>query len=585
AFMVDRCENLYVSGWGGYANTPYLGGNVLGMPVTTPPLIFNHDPNPNNFYFIVIAANAQSILFGSYFGQRSKDIYDEKNPTYGDHVDGGTSRFDKRGVIYQAECADCGGRSGVGIIGNPGVWSPNSQATTGSKCNLGLMKIDMDFSGVYSAVRSSIYGQPGRKNGCVPVEVLFEDTLKMGKAYLWLFGDGTEEQRTLTPSIKHIYTQIGTYKVRLVTIDSTLTCHPEDTSYTTITIGDNRVTPDFSFKRLPPCESLNYSFTNTSINYNNSAFKPESFTWDMGDGSKSFTTSGGETFEHKFAGEGIYNVKLSINDPNFCNSPADTIKVLHIALTVKAKISTPPTGCAPYEAVFTNASTGGAEFKWDFGDGSAPVTSESPTHLYANPGTYKVRLTATDAEACNKEDFTEVTITVNPKPAAGFSYTPLEPLENTFTEFINNSLNANSYSWNFGDGETSTDKNPRHIFPETGTYKVCLTAMNQFGCADTTCTEVKSIIKPLVAVPNAFTPHQPGPNSKIKVMGFGIVKMQWIIYNRWGQKVFITSSQQDGWDGTFNGKIQPIDVYTYTLDATFSDGKNVKKTGDITLLR
>ena len=58
-----------------------------------------------------------------------------------------------------------------------------------------------------------------------------------------------------------------------------------------------------------------------------------------------------------------------------------------------------------------------------------------------------------------------------------------------------------------------------------------------------------------------------------------------IIYNRWGQKVFEGTSVKRGWDGTFKGKLQPMDVYTYTLDVIFSDGKKLKKTGDITLLR
>jgi gliding motility-associated-like protein len=61
--------------------------------------------------------------------------------------------------------------------------------------------------------------------------------------------------------------------------------------------------------------------------------------------------------------------------------------------------------------------------------------------------------------------------------------------------------------------------------------------------------------------------------------------MDWKIYNRWGQKVFESTSRKIGWDGKFNGKIQPMDVYVYTLDVTFSDGKKLRKTGDITLLR
>lgn len=89
----------------------------------------------------------------------------------------------------------------------------------------------------------------------------------------------------------------------------------------------------------------------------------------------------------------------------------------------------------------------------------------------------------------------------------------------------------------------------------------------------------------MLDVPNAFTPGQFGINGVIKVTGFGIGKMQWKIYNRWGQLVFSSNSRFEGWDGTFKGALQPMDVYTYTLDVEFTDGKKVRKVGDITLLK
>jgi gliding motility-associated-like protein len=96
---------------------------------------------------------------------------------------------------------------------------------------------------------------------------------------------------------------------------------------------------------------------------------------------------------------------------------------------------------------------------------------------------------------------------------------------------------------------------------------------------------VQAIVKPLVDVPTAFTPGKFGANSTIRVVGFGIKEMEWNIYNRWGQKVYTSNNLKGGWDGTFNGKLQPMDVYSYTLAVTFSNGQKVKKTGDITLLR
>jgi gliding motility-associated-like protein len=86
-------------------------------------------------------------------------------------------------------------------------------------------------------------------------------------------------------------------------------------------------------------------------------------------------------------------------------------------------------------------------------------------------------------------------------------------------------------------------------------------------------------------VPNAFTPGKNDANSVIYVRGFGISKMRFIIYNRWGQKVFESNSPSIGWDGRYNGKIQPMDVYAYTLEVEFFDGKKTTKKGDITLIR
>ena len=93
------------------------------------------------------------------------------------------------------------------------------------------------------------------------------------------------------------------------------------------------------------------------------------------------------------------------------------------------------------------------------------------------------------------------------------------------------------------------------------------------------------IINPLLDVPNAFTPGKYGVNGIVKVAGFGIGKMSWKIYNRWGQVVFATNDRKQGWDGTFKGAVQPMDVYTYTLDVEFTNGIKLRKTGDITLLQ
>ncbi len=113
-----------------------------------------------------------------------------------------------------------------------------------------------------------------------------------------------------------------------------------------------------------------------------------------------------------------------------------------------------------------------------------------------------------------------------------------------------------------------------------------LVAFNEAGCTDTAIQVIRTIIVPLLDVPNAFTPGRFGINGTVSVKGFGISKMDWKIYNRWGQMIYRSQNRkQQGWDGTFKGKLQPMDVYTYTLDVEYTDGMKHRKTGDITLLR
>jgi gliding motility-associated-like protein len=279
-------------------------------------------------------------------------------------------------------------------------------------------------------------------------------------------------------------------------------------------------------------------------------------------------------------------VKLFILDTTFCNSPDSIEKTIRLSPTVKASFKTPALGCAPYTAFFNNTSLAGTDFKWEFGDGSFS-TDVNPTHLYTNPGTYNVRLIALDTNTCNKVDTSAYfTITVVSKPRAFFSWSPIPPQENVPVSFTNlSSPDAIRFLWNFGDGESSTDKNPVHQYNATGSYSVELIAYNAANCTDTFRLPVDVIVLPLLDVPNAFTPGRFGVNGFISVKGFGIGKMDWKIYNRWGQLIFNATSTKQGWDGTYKGKLQPMDVYAYTLEVEFTDGKKLRKTGDITLLK
>ena len=581
AFLVDRCENVYVSGWGGKSNTleGYGTGTTKGMPVTADALKPVTDASGSDFYFIVIKKDAVSQLYGTFFGQ-DDPIVNANPETFGDHVDGGTSRFDQQGVIYHAICANC--NRTVNFPGTPGTWSTTNNATAGGKCNLGMLKIKMNFAGVGAGPEASINGVVYDSAGCTPLKVDFIDTIQNAKTYIWDFGDGSPKVTQSSFTISHTYNSVGYYLVTLVAIDST-TCNITDTAYTHITAGNNKATLDFTPAKTGLCTDLSYVFTNNST-ASTAPFGSKSFTWDFGDGSPRITTGLTPPVTHTYAGPGTYLVKLILQDTSFCNSPDSVTKTVRLSPIVKAQFNTPAQGCVPYDAVFENTSAGGLNFLWNFGDGSSS-TLDNPTHLYPAVGNYTVTLYAFDSTSCNKLDSTSFTISVIDIPVAAFSFGPNPPQENTATQFTNQSIGAITYVWHFGDGDSSTEVSPKHLFIATGTYNVCLTATNAAGCSDDTCMQVSAIIKPLLDVPSAFTPGKFGVNSVVSVKGFGIKEMQWNIYNRWGQKVFESTNPSNGWDGYYKGKLQPMDVYTYTLDVIFSDGTKTRKAGDITLIR
>lgn len=573
AFLVDRCENVYVSGWGGGINNlkGYPSAGTLNMPEVNPlPNIPAADGS--DFYFFVLEKNAQSQLFGSHFGHNGGDL--------GEHVDGGTSRFDNNGIVYQAlcSCEDGGGPFPT----TPGVWSRTNRAPGG--CNEAAVKIEMNFTGVGASVKATVNGVVDTI-GCVPLTITFTDTLAKGKMYIWDYGDGSPKtDTTYAPnnSVSHTYNQVGTFLLRLIAIDSA-TCNISDTATISVKVGNNVINTDFSFIKLDSCNSLRYQFINLSTatvpNYTN-----KTFLWDFGDGSAKVRT-GFAPVTHTFPSTGSYIVTLIVDDTVFCNAPDTAVKTVRISPNVKANFSTPDKGCVPYTASFKNLSLGGTDFIWDFGDGSFSTDFE-PTHLYTQTGTYNVRLIAIDTSTCNKVDTSAFfSITVYPVPTANFTWSPNPPVENKITQFTNLSVGAVRYLWDFGDGESSTEVNPAHQYNATGTFKATLYAFNAADCPDTITQDVPIIIKPLLDVPNAFTPGRFGINAIVKVQGFGIGKMLWKIYNRWGQVVFATENRKQGWDGTFKGVLQPMDVYTYTLDVEFTDGVKLRKTGDISLLR
>lgn len=153
---------------------------------------------------------------------------------------------------------------------------------------------------------------------------------------------------------------------------------------------------------------------------------------------------------------------------------------------------------------------------------------------------------------------------------------PIPGLLPTVT-FINQSLNATEFIWNFGSGDISTEYDPDYIFPGSGTYDVKLIAMNSFGCMD-------SISKPVTIdfflnffTPNAFSPNNDLVNDSFNIVLSGIMDSTYlmVIFDRWGQEVFSSNDLKEAWAGNYNntGKILPSGTYIYRCSFIDLSGK------------
>ncbi|HET9057253.1 MAG TPA: PKD domain-containing protein [Chitinophagaceae bacterium] len=569
AFLVDNCENVYVSGWGGAAAVKegFQSAGTTGLPITSD--AFQTRTDGSDFYFFVLQKNAAAQLFGSFFGEFSS------GGSFGEHVDGGTSRFDRQGVIYQGMCANCGIRPKGVFPTTAGAWSAVNGS--GDGCNFGAVKIEMNFAGVVVGIKPV-----GAKQltFCFPATVELTDTLKVAKLYIWDFGDGTIDTTT-NSTVQHLYNQTGYFNIKLIGIDSN-TCNEKDSAFLRIRVTTDSAQLSFDYMRRQPCTSLTFDFTNTSIGPPGKPFNNKSFVWVWNDGSQPDTSINAT---HTFPGPGTYDVQLILIDTAYCNA-FDTVRAINftVASIIKADFSI-SNACVTQDIAITDKSVGAVTYLWDFGDGTTS-TSNKPLHSYPLVGTYTITLIITNPNSCNLADTISKQVTINPVPIAAFTYTPNPSLDNTPTSFVNNSSpDAVQFEWDFGDGTKSTEENPVHQYTASGIFNVCLTAINSFGCMDTVCLPVEAKVIPAVVVPNAFTPNNDGKNDVLFLKAFGVSKMMFKIYNRLGQVVFESTGIQFGWDGRYKGQLQPTEVYAYTLDIEFFDGKKERLKGDITLIR
>jgi gliding motility-associated-like protein len=237
AFLVSDCYDIYLAGWGGALNQNDQATNSTTYGFQCTPDGFQVTTNGSNFYIAVLDQDASALKYATFMG----GIGTSSSFSY-NHVDGGTSRFDKSGRIYHAVCGACGGNPN-GFTSTPGSWSPTNNS---SNCNMATFKFELSSIEAAAAQPEPLI--------CIPQLVYFQNNSVNGNSYYWDFGDGNTSTE-FEPS--HQYTTPGVYEVELVVSDST-GCFSADSVSVIVNIGafEGNVTTPSS----PICPGDSYQF-------------------------------------------------------------------------------------------------------------------------------------------------------------------------------------------------------------------------------------------------------------------------------------------------------------------------------------
>ena len=306
-------------------------------------------------------------------------------------------------------------------------------------------------------------------SGCEKAGIQFTNNTAGTNTYAWTFGDGGT---SAAKNPNHTYNSSGTFNVTLTATNGN-GCSMEAKQAVVVSPQ-----PTVAFTANSPCEGSAAAFSNTSTRGANS--------WTLGDGATSRLLNP----SHTYASAGTYAVQLTVTTAAGCtNSMTSSVTVNPnpvASFTSKAL-------CTGPNVDFTNTSSIGggsiANSNWNYGDAS---TGTSNSHTYAKAGVYNVTLTVTSNRGCMTS--TTSPIAVYEAPLAKFSTSDVCLGESA--SFTNESSNASSSAWKFGDGNSSNLTNPTHTYGSASTYTVELIAMNPLGCSNVVTGSIKVSANP-----------------------------------------------------------------------------------------
>ncbi|WP_225865718.1 DUF7948 domain-containing protein [Dyadobacter aurulentus] len=519
AFLVSECGNIYIAGWGGNVNSSTnnnVASSTRGLPVTDDAI--QPGTNGNNFYIAILEQNAKSLLYATYFGSQSDD-----NQIQGDHVDGGTSRFDKNGTIYHATCA-CGGSH---FPVTPQAWSETNNS---DNCNNAAFKIDIDrleadFD-VYSGNQKDVL------RGCAPLALTFVNQSEGGIDYIWEVNGSTisrEDEQS-----EYTFSKPGEYTVTLKAYNR-LSCKRMDVAQKKIIV-----------------ETLSAKVTADTAVCENSSVKllaegGTQYKWSPATGLSSSTVANPtaivkETTEYSVEISNASGCKVTEKVKVLVEKKNDFVEMADTEACQRAPVVLTVSGDAP-------------QYRWFPAKGLPETIGKSVTVKPDETTTYTVE--GLYADGCRP--LREITVKVDKTHAPDFEIvTSGGGCNEPFSYAMNNkTAGAQRYEWNLGKGNTLNDKDVGEYQYETpGEYTVSLTSYNAAGCP--LRIEKKVVAAPPFTLANVITPNADGKNDFFVVP---VSPASLEVFNRWGKLVYKATDYKNDWGkGIANG------TYFYVVD-------------------
>jgi gliding motility-associated-like protein len=330
---------------------------------------------------------------------------------------------------------------------------------------------------------------------------------------------------------------------------------------------------DFNFVSSPCSNQV--AFTDSSYN------TPNNWLWNFDDGS----TSTLQNPTHTYATSGTYNVQLISSNANGC---ADTT-VVQVVFTGSTTTINPSTSICEGMNTQLNA-TGGYAYSWSPATGLSNANISNPVATPAVTTTYTVTIHTVPfpGDTC----ITTLTTTVSVYNPANF---PLSATATHDTVTLGSSTILHAITdttltitWSPATGLSNVNSfNPTASPTVTTTYTVTITDTS--GCPKSATITIYVISMKCTLddafVPNTFTPNGDGKNDILYVRSISVATLYFAVYDRWGELVFETDDINKGWDGIYKGKPANADVFAWYLTAKCFSGEEMKKKGNVTLIR